>query len=307
MSKTTKPTQSRVDVYSRVTSRIIADLEQGVRPWLKPWSVENAADCLPALPLRHNGQAYRGVNILLLWGEAMDKGFTRNVWMTFKQAQEYGAHVRKGEHGAQVVYADRFTKTETDEAGEEQTRDIPFLKTYAVFNVEQIEGLPAHFMEPPESRDDARTLDLIKEAEEFFTRTGARFRHGGNRAFYAPGSDHIQLPPPEAFRDAESYTATKAHELVHWTGHPARMDREFGKRFGDSAYAFEELVAELGAAFLCADLRASNEPREDHAAYLAHWLEVLKSDKRAIFTAAAHAQRALDFLHECQNRQEQAA
>ncbi|MGE0853595.1 MAG: ArdC family protein [Hyphomicrobiaceae bacterium] len=295
MSKTSQA--PRADVYSRVTDRIVSDLEKGVRTWLKPWSATAAADRLPSLPLRHNGTPYRGVNVLLLWGETIEKGYTRNLWMTYKQAEELGAHVRKGEHGSLVVYADRFNKTEENDKGEEIERSIPFMKGYTVFNVEQIEGLPARFYEQPAPREEGRTLELIEEAETFFAGTAATFRHGGNRAFYAPAADFIQLPPAEAFRDAESYAATKAHELVHWTGHARRMAREFGKRFGDQAYAFEELVAELGAAFLCADLGITPEPREDHAGYLAHWLEVLKGDKRAIFSAAAHAQRAADFLH----------
>lgn len=214
--------------------------------------------------------------------------------MTYKQADELGAHVRKGEHGALVVYADRFTKTETNDKGEELERQIPFMKGYTVFNVAQIEGLPEHYYGKPAPLPEP--LRLIEAAESFFAATGAEFRHGGNRAFYAPAGDFIQLPPPEAFRDAESYAATKAHELVHWTGHPSRLAREFGKRFGDTAYAREELVAELGAAFLCADLALTPEPREDHAAYLDHWLTILKEDKRAIFSAAAHAQRAADHL-----------
>lgn len=298
-TKTTRHNQEapRADVYTRVTDRIVADLEKGVRTWLKPWSAEHATDRLPSLPLRSCGTTYRGVNVLLLWGEAMDKGYTAPQWMTYKQAEALNAHVRKGEHGALVVYADRFNKTEANDKGEEVEHSIPFMKGYAVFNVEQIEGLPAHYYTPTAPRDDSRALELIEEAEEFFSTTGATFRHGGNRAFYAPAADFIQLPPADAFRDAESYAATKAHELIHWTGNSARMAREFGKRFGDQAYAFEELVAELGSAFLCADLGITPETRADHAAYLAHWLEVLKGDKRAIFTAAAHAQRAADFLH----------
>lgn len=304
MSKTSSKTTSnktnqapRADVYSRVTDRIVSDLEKGVRTWLKPWSAEHAADRLPSLPLRSCGTPYRGVNVLLLWGEAMEKGYTSPLWMTYKQAEALNAHVRKGEHGSLVVYADRFNKTEANEKGEEVEHSISFMKGYTVFNVEQIEGLPAQYYTPTAPRDDSRTLELIEEAEEFFTGTRATFRHGGNRAFYAPSADFIQLPPADAFRDAESYAATKAHELIHWTGNSARMAREFGKRFGDHAYAFEELVAELGSAFLCVDLGITPETREDHAAYLAHWLEVLKSDKRAIFSAAAHAQRAADFLH----------
>ena len=140
-------TAPRLDVYERVTARIVAELEQGTRPWLKPW---NAAkdERLPLLPLRANGTPYRGINILLLWGAAFDGGYSSNVWMTYKQAAERGAQVRKGEHGSLVVYADRFTRTETDDKGEDTEREIPFLKAYTVFNAEQIDGLPAHFYEP---------------------------------------------------------------------------------------------------------------------------------------------------------------
>lgn len=311
MSKTTSKTtktnnqQPRTDVYTRVTDRIVADLEKGVRTWMKPWNSDHALARLPSLPLRHCGTPYRGVNVLLLWGEMVEKGYENPLWMTYKQAEALGANVRKGEHGSLVVYADTFSKTEADEKGEETERSIPFMKGYTVFNVAQIEGLPDYYYHPTAPRDHGRTVELIEEAEEFFANTGATFRHGGNRAFYAPSADFIQLPPVEAFRDAEAYTATKAHELVHWTGNEARIAREFGKRFGDKAYAFEELVAELGAAFLCADLAITPEVREDHAAYLGHWLDVLKDDKRAIFTAAAHAQRALDFLHGLQVQEEE--
>jgi antirestriction protein ArdC len=172
------------------------------------------------------------------------------------------------------------------------------MKGYVVFNVEQIEGLPAKYAEPVATPSEPVTLH--EAAEAFFAATGAKFCYGGNRAFYAPSGDFIQLPRPDAFRDAESFAATKAHELIHWTGTATRNAREFGVRFGDRAYAFEELVAELGAAFLCADLGITPEVREDHAAYLACWLEVLKDDKRAIFSAAAHAQRAVDYLQALQ-------
>lgn len=303
MSKTTSKTTSAhttslyKDVYARVTDRIVAELEQGVRPWLKPWSASNT-DGRILHPLRHNGSPYKGINVLLLWGEAIEKGYSSSTWMTYKQAETLGAHVRKGERGSLVVFADRYTKTESNDQGEDVERSIPFMKAYTVFNVEQIEGLPTQYQPTP--APDVAPLPLIEDAETFFAETGAVFRHGGNQAFYAPAADFIQLPPPEAFRDAESYAATKAHELTHWTGHKDRMAREFGKRFGDKAYAFEELVAELGSAFLCADLGVTPETREDHASYLAHWLDVLKSDKRAIFIAAAQAQRAADYLHSLQ-------
>ena len=296
MPKTPAP---RSDVYDRVTARIVADLDQGTRPWLKPWSTA-AGDGVPLVPRRANGTPYRGINVLLLWGAAQDGGYRSPFWMTYQQAAERKAQVRKGEHGALVVYADRYTKTETTETGEESDREIAFLKGYTVFNIEQIDGLPAELYPGPALPLAPAPAPLIAAADGFIAHTGAIVRHGGNRAFYAPGSDHIQLPPVAAFRDAESYTATKAHELVHWTGHRSRLAREFGKRFGDHAYAFEELVAELGAAFLCSTLGITPETRADHAEYLAHWLKVLKADKRAIFTAASHAQKAADYLHQLQ-------
>ena len=294
----TTSTIDRKDVYTRVTERIIADLEQGIRPWLKPWNAGNTEGRITR-PLRHNGTPYQGINILLLWGETIAKGYAANTWMTYKQAEAIGAQVRKGEHGSLVVFADRFTKTETADNGDAIEREIPFMKAYTVFNVQQIDGLPARYQTKPETKGEP--LQLIENTERFFAATGATFRHGGNRAYYAPAADIIQLPAPEAFKDAESYAATKAHELTHWTKHPSRLDRDFGRqRFGDEGYAREELVAELGAAFLCADLGIPPEPRDDHAAYIGHWLKVLQNDKRAIFQAAAHAQRAVDYLHRSQ-------
>jgi antirestriction protein ArdC len=304
-TRTTDRTAIRLDVYTRVTERIIADLEQGIRPWLKPWNAGNTEGRITR-PLRHNGTPYQGINILLLWGDAMAKGYAANMWMTYRQAVEIGAQVRKGEHGSLVVYADRITRTETADNGEAVEREIPFMKAYTVFNVEQIDGLPERYQTTPEPKGEA--LKLIEATERFFNATGAIFRHGGNQAYYAPGPDIIQLPVPEAFKDAESYAATKAHELTHWTKHPSRLDRDFGRhRFGDEGYAREELVAELGSAFLCADLGITPEPRDDHVAYIGHWLKVLKDDKRAIFQAAAHAQRAVDYLHGLQQAEALAA
>jgi len=301
----TPTSNSRADLYSRVTERVIADLEKGVRPWLKPWSAGNGAGRV-GLPRRHNGVPYRGINVLVLWGEALDKGYDSTIWMTFNQALALGGHVRRAEHGAVIVYADRIIRTETDERGQDVEREIPFLKAYRVFNVAQIEGLPVHYYAPVNQKADK--LELIDAAERFFSTTGAIIRHGGDQAYYSPRTDVIQLPVAEAFRDAESYAATKAHELTHWTSHPQRLSRDLGgKRFGDGGYAREELVAELGAAFLCADLGIAIEPREDHASYLGHWLSILREDKRAIFAAAAHAQRAVDYLHGLQSQHSSAA
>ncbi len=283
------------DLYTRITSRIVAELEKGVRPWFKPWNAEHAAGRVTR-PLRHNGQPYRGINVLMLWGEAMTKGYSCPIWMTYNQAHELGAQVRKGEHGSLVVYANRIQRTDTDANGNEFEREIPFLKGYAVFNCEQIDGLPSHYLAPAQEPLDP--IQRIARAEQFFANARADIRHGGNRAYYAITPDYVQMPPFETFRDAESYYATLAHEMTHWTRHPSRLDREFGrKRWGDEGYAAEELVAELGSAFLSADLGITPEPREDHAAYIGNWLKVLNDDKRAIFTAAAHAERAAAFLH----------
>jgi antirestriction protein ArdC len=284
------------DVYSRITDKIVADLEQGVRPWMRPWNAEHAAGRITR-PLRHSGIPYKGINVVMLWSASVTKGYACPIWLTFKQALDLGGHVRKGETGELVVYADRITRTETNDAGEETERAIPFLKGYTVFNAEQCEDLPAQYTakaEPPA----LTPLQRIDAADRFFAATGIEIRHGGPRAYYAEGPDYVQMPPFETFRDAESHAATLAHELTHATKHDKRLARDLGRvRHGDEGYAREELVAELGAAFLCADLGITPEVREDHAAYIASWLTVLKGDKRFIFTAAGHAQRAADYLH----------
>lgn len=289
--------KDKQDIYSRITDKIVAALEQGVRPWHQPWNAEHAAGKITR-PLRHSGLPYSGINVIMLWSEAVTAGYSAPIWMTFRQAKELGGTVRKGEHGTTVVYASTFHKTEQDtETGEEVERDIPFMKGYTVFNVEQIEGLPAHYyaMAAPAVLEPAQR---IERADSFLGRIGADVRHGGNRAYYAPGPDHIQMPHFEFFETPESYYETRLHETVHWTRHSSRLDRDFGrKRWGDEGYAMEELVAELGSAFLSADLDLTPEIREDHAAYIQSWLKVLRQDRRAIFTAAAHAQRAADFLH----------
>ena len=284
------------DLYSRITGKIVADLEQGVRPWMKPWNAEHAAGRINR-PLRHNGVPYRGINVVMLWSAAATKGYACPLWLTFKQALELGGNVRKGEMGELVVYANRITRTETDDKGAELEREIPFLKGYTVFNAEQCDGLPPQYR-PPAEAPALPLPDRIARADAFFAATGADIRHGGTLAYYAESSDHVQMPPFETFRDAESYAATVAHELTHWTKHNRRLGRDFGRVVrGDEGYAKEELVAELGAAFLSADLEITPEVREDHAAYIATWLTVLKGDRRFIFTAAAHAQRAADYLH----------
>ncbi|HEY1066496.1 MAG TPA: zincin-like metallopeptidase domain-containing protein [Pirellulales bacterium] len=291
-------TNTSTDVYTRVTSSIVEQLEKGVRPWLKPWNAENAAGRITR-PLRCNGQRYNGVNILMLWASAEEQGFSCPFWLTFQQAKELGGFVKKGEHGSPVVYANTFKKKGTNDAGEETEEDIPFLKEYRVFNAEQCEGLPPHFYQL--AAQPGPLPERIERADQFFASTKADIREGGNQAYYTIEGDFVRMPPFISFRDAESHAATLAHELTHWTRHPSRLNREFGrKRWGDEGYAMEELVAELGAAFLAADLQLAPEVREDHASYLDNWLKVLKDDKRAIFSAASHASKAVEFLHRLQ-------
>ena len=285
----------RLDVYTRITDKIIADLEQGVRTWMKPWNAGNAAGRITR-PLRHNGMPYSGINILMLWAEGVSQGFSSPMWMSFRQATQLNAHVKKGEKGSLVVYANSITRTEQDASGEDSEREIHYMKGYTVFNVEQIEGLPAYYYQQPEVK--TMPIERIGHAEEFFKATKAEIRYRGDRAYYSCDGDYIQMPVIEAFRDAESFYATLAHESAHWTKHSSRLDRDFGRKsWGDEGYAREELVAELSSAFLCADLGLTPEVRDDHSSYIATWLTVLKNDKRAIFSAAAHAQKAVDFLH----------
>lgn len=289
---------NRTDLYTTVTDKIIAQLEAGVRPWSKPWAAGNAAAV--ARPLRWNGQPYRGVNVLLLWIAAEGAGYRNPTWLTFKQALELGGHVRKGERGTQIVFASKMVKEE-ERNGQTVERAISFLKSYTVFNVEQCDGLPDRFQLPAEAPvTPETTMQRLQAAEAFFKATGASISEvAGDRAFYRPSTDQIVVPAFVSFRDPQSYYATLAHECTHWTGAEHRLARKFdgSKRFGGEAYAMEELVAELGAAFLCADLGLAMEPREDHAAYLESWLKALKADNRAIFTAATFATTACDYLH----------
>src|SRR5208283_1666956 len=259
------------DIYTRITNQIVSHLEKGVRPWVRPWNAEHAAGRITR-PLRHNGKPYSGINVLSLWASAMAQNFAAPIWMTFKQASELDAHIRKGEKGSLVVYADSIKRKETDEkTGDEIDREIPFLRGYTVFNVEQIEGLPEiYYAKATPTLDPVARID---HAEKFFASMPATIKQGGNRAYYAQELDYVQIPPFEAFRDAESYYSTLAHELTHWTKHAQRLNRDFGRKsWGDEGYSREELVAELGSAFLCADLELHQEPCEENAAYIATWL-----------------------------------
>lgn len=280
------------DTYQRVTDQIVAAIEAGASKWRMPWHTSGKYAFSPLNVTSR--KAYRGINTLVLWAVAQARGYDSGEWGTYKQWQERGAQVRKGEKSAGVVFW-KFANgaADSEESGEETARSgrLLFVRDYHVFNAAQVDGYSA-----PADTDEKPMLERIARADAFFQAIGADLRHGGNSAHYAPMSDHIQMPAFQSFRENVGYYSVLAHEHTHWTAPASRCDRQLGKRFGDSAYAAEELIAELGAAFVCAELGLSTEPREDHASYIQSWLTVLKADKRAIFTAASKAQQAADFL-----------
>ena len=280
----------KADVYRKVTDAIINAIEQGVGTWRMPWHTSGRYVFSPISVA--SKKPYRGINTVCLWAAAQAKGYERGEWATYNQWSDKGCQVRKGEKATLVVFwkfANESAETDDGESTKSGSR-LLFTRGYSVFNAAQVDGYT------PTADSDIPMPERIAHAEAFFGAIGADLRHGGNQAFYAPASDHIQMPAFQAFADNVAYYSTLAHEHTHWTAPTARCDRQLGKRFGDNAYAAEELIAELGAAFTCAHLGLSTEPREDHAQYLASWLRVLKADSRAIFTAASKAQHATDWM-----------
>jgi antirestriction protein ArdC len=268
-------------LYENITNSIVADLEKGVAPWLKPWKSGNSTGLLPANAATKRG--YNGINIPILWYAAEKQGYPTHRWMTFKQALELGANVRKGEKSTHVVFTKKLTIKEDDE-----DKLIPMLRAYSVFNTAQIDGLePERPQELPEDKRDDRV-------SAFIAATKAEIRLGGDLACYIPKLDCIALPHPCAFHTYENYQATALHELGHWSGHKDRLNRDLAHRFRTEAYAAEELVAELNAAFLCAHLGIKGELK--HAEYIASWIQLLKNDNRAVFTAASKASQAANYL-----------
>lgn len=293
---TRKKRKPRGDLYEEVTSKIVAELEAGRFPWAQPWAARGDTQTIAAgLPKNAaTGATYSGINILLLWGAAIENGFSSQVWLTFKQAKALGGTVMKGERGSMVVYADKFIpKDEMERVAKEggDAKFTPFLKRYTVFNAAQCEGLAEGVAAKSDPLPECET---IPRAETLIQATGADFRIGGDRAFYVPSQDFIRVPPQPAFFEQINYYRTCFHELGHWTGHASRLGREFKGRYGSHAYAREELVAELASAFVCASL--SIAPTVRHADYLGSWLEVLSEDNRAIFNAASLASKAADFI-----------
>lgn len=292
-NRTARDGGARTNLYGEITAKIINELEQGRLPWVQPWGT--AAKAPLAMPRNAaTARQYSGINILILWGAVVQYGYPTQHWLTFRQALSLGGNVRKGERGTTVVFADRFTpedeKRRARETGEE-AGSIPFLKRFTVFNTAQCEGLPEDVAieapPPPPHMIEPRVEALIRA-------TGIDFRIGGNQAFYVPAHDYVQVPPPQAYFEPIDWHRTALHELGHATGHASRLRRDMSGRFGTRKYAFEELVAEMNAAFCCASLGVV--PSVRHADYIGSWLEVLREDNRAIVRAASQASKAADWL-----------
>lgn len=283
------------NLYDEVTSRIIVELEAGRFPWVRPWGVPGNESAGLGLPYNAaTGRCYSGINILILWGALFEAGHAAQGWLTFRQALTAGGHVRKGERGVTVVYADRFIpEAEKSRAQNEggDAKSIAFLKRFTVFNVDQCEGLA---IEPQASQPPLPERAIAPLGEAMIAASGIEFHIGGAKAFYAPEPDFVQVPPQTVFFEQINYYRTALHELTHATGHKSRLDRKILNPFGSKDYAREELVAEMGSAFLCAALGIV--PTVRHADYLASWLEVLREDNRAIVRAASQASKAADWL-----------
>jgi antirestriction protein ArdC len=293
--------QQTPDIYAKVTQQIIEAMERGAASYRMPWHV-TGADCFAPVNVVSK-RPYRGINVLLLWLLAEHHGYTSGEWATYNQWQELGAQVRKGEKAALIVFwkISERGREETDDQEEPASNRSILARGYHVFNAAQVEGyLPKPSPVLPES-------ERVGSAERFFSRLGIAVKHGGNTACYSPQEDVIHMPPFSCFRDAASFYSTLGHEATHATGAEHRLNRDLKPRFAEESYAMEELVAELGAAFLCSTLGLSNEPRKEHAAYLSSWLRVLRQDKRAVFTAASQAQKAIDWMCLRAEEQSQAA
>lgn len=284
------------DIYQTVTDQIIAALEQGAGQPQMPWQRTGFHAGLPTNAATRN--AYQGINILSLWTSAMSQQFTQGLWATYRQWQAIDCQVKKGSKATLVIFYKEYDAdpgTIDTAAGDDGKRRVA--RASYVFNVAQVDGDLDEMMIKPQP-----PMPRIDMADQFVKRSQATIKHGGDQAYYQPATDHIQMPDEhlfigtDSFNRNEAYYAVLLHELTHWTGHKSRLGRSFNNRFGTKAYAMEELVAELGSAFLCADLSITPETRADHAKYIQSWLEVMKTDNRAVFTAASKAQEAVGFL-----------
>lgn len=294
-SRKAKPevTETREDLHTRITNTLVSQIEAGNIPWLCPWD-KKAARTFGRGQMPYNatsGRQYSGVNVLILWGTALERGYKSSAWCTFKQAKDAGGSVRKGEKATLVVFNKKLDVKERDKTtGDEKTKTVWLLRSFLVFNIDQIEG--GNWKD----RDNSPAAGLAdSDLADWINNLDCKLQHGGDAAFYAPGPDFVQMPDARSFVDNAAYVAVLAHELTHWTGHKSRLNRDHNGGKGSQAYAFEELIAELGAAFTCAEI---GQPLAElrHASYLQSWLKVLKDDKKAIFKAAAHATKAARLL-----------
>jgi antirestriction protein ArdC len=286
--------RDRTSLYQEITDKIITELEAGRVPWVQPWGTAAARASLAMPKNAATHRRYSGINVLILWGAVVERGFAGQSWLTFRQALGLGGNVRKGEHGTTVVYADRFTPDEERRRAEhdgDEPNTIPFLKRFTVFNTDQCENLPPELTSAPAPVPEGL---ILPHAEALIAATGADFRIGGERAFYSPTHDFIQVPRPEAYFEPINWYRTALHELGHWVGHGSRLGRDLSGAFGSALHAKEELIAEITSAFVCASLDIV--PTVRHADYVGSWLEVLRDDDRAIVRAASAASKAADYL-----------
>src|ERR1700751_1050772 len=277
------------DLYAEVSARIVAELQAGAAPWIKPWSATPGAN-VPCNAV--SNRPYSGSNVVLLW-IAQAAGYRTPRFLTFKQALDFGGNVRKGERGTKVYFVKQLQVRDQDADENVSARLIPMRREYTVFNVDQCDGLPKKIKrEKPLRIRNPDTRDEL--ADEFLRSTGADIREGHGEAYYVASRDFISAPAFEAFKGADHFYGTVFHELTHWTAHKSRLDRDLKNRFGSQNYAAEELIAELGAAFLCAEFGFDGDLR--HAGYIGHWIELLKADRRAFFPACSQASKAADYL-----------
>ena len=278
-------TKSSTDFYQTITNQIIQALEAGIQPWVCPWDRTQATG-LPINASTH--QPYQGMNIMLLWMSAAERNFSSPYWLTFKQAKDLGGKVRKGEKGTTIFFYSMVQKKGVENEKEEV---YPMLKTYTVFNLDQIDDFS---LEQDEKNAPRHEIELLEEVEAFIEATQAKITYGGQKAFFRPSTDIVVIPDRARFHSTADLYATIMHELMHWSGHKSRLDRDMKGVFGSKDYAQEELVAELGSAFLMATFGVVGEVQ--HKSYIASWLEALRNDKRYIFKAAAQASKAHQYL-----------
>lgn len=274
------------DIYQQVTNQILEAMETATGQGRRLWEAQ------PSLPLNlATGKPYTGMNTLILWGAAMSHGYRSPYWITYRQAQTMGGQVRKGEHGTACIFYKPWESEETNtDTGETETTRGAVLKSFRTFNLDQIDGITAPATEPRPA------FEVLADAERLLQNTPAPIREGGARACYVPSADEIHMPARGTFVSPEAFYSVACHEMTHASGHRSRLDRNLSGRFGTEAYAMEEMIAELGAAFLCAEVGILPTTRADHAHYLANWVRVLRSDRKAIFTAAAAASRAAAYI-----------